>query len=345
MVFDSFRHQTVFVGGYQSLYPNATWGWDGAQWRMLALDGVPKRYLAGAAFDSDRGRMVMFGGMGDSSTAHGGPYGDTWEWDGTAWTLESLTGPAPRLATCMAYDSRRHVTVLFGGQGEFGDSGEFGFFGTTWEWNGNSWALVNGEGPRARGYHMCTFDNRRGVFVIAGGRWNDDYTEFLSDTWEWDGQTWTFRGRSPLAARSGTMLAYDENRETVIMQGGKGLGEKYVHTLSDIVEWNGVEWKLIPAPPIEHASHSMVYDSTRKRMVLIGGENTEWSVFELTSVADAADADSDCDADLLDFAAFQSCVGAEIAATECQPFDVDQSGMIGAADLAELLYSFSGPGE
>ena len=63
-------------------------------------------------YDSARGVTVLFGGWDGSYK------GDTWEWEGTTWTLLSEVGPPGRLYSAMAYDSARAVTVLFGGAAE-----------------------------------------------------------------------------------------------------------------------------------------------------------------------------------------------------------------------------------
>jgi hypothetical protein len=61
-------------------------------------------------YDAGRGVTVLFGGS-DGSTSNG----ETWEWNGTAWTQRVVSGPWPRLRHSMAYDAVRGETVLFGG--------------------------------------------------------------------------------------------------------------------------------------------------------------------------------------------------------------------------------------
>src|SRR5262245_24118046 len=62
------------------------------------------------AYDSARGRIVMFGGQAGSSLA------TTYEWDGTSWLVRVLAkSPPARHRHAMAYDSARQKVVLFGG--------------------------------------------------------------------------------------------------------------------------------------------------------------------------------------------------------------------------------------
>src|SRR5262245_54584808 len=88
----------------------------------------PRSSLA-VAFDSLRGRAVLFGGF-DGTNA----FSDTWEWNGAEWASRAVNGPSARFGHKMVYDSIRGVTVLFGGSLMTAD-----FSGETWEWNGTAW--------------------------------------------------------------------------------------------------------------------------------------------------------------------------------------------------------------
>lgn len=62
------------------------------------------------AYDSARGRIVMFGGSGN---AYPSELGDTWEWDGKNWTRGQPTNsPGWGDASVRADDSARQCTVL-----------------------------------------------------------------------------------------------------------------------------------------------------------------------------------------------------------------------------------------
>jgi hypothetical protein len=121
------------------------------------------------AYDSARGVTVLFGG------SSGGD--ETWEWDGTTWTLRATTGPSARASHAMVYDSARGVTVLFGGSTGAGD---------TWEWDGTTWTQQAVSGPPSRALHAMAYDSVRRKTVLFGGLApGGNYP--LSDQWEWDG--------------------------------------------------------------------------------------------------------------------------------------------------------------
>lgn len=60
-----------------AVYAADTWQWDGLRWAPRApATSPPARYLHGMAFDSVRGRVVLFGGYGTGATI----LSDTWEY-------------------------------------------------------------------------------------------------------------------------------------------------------------------------------------------------------------------------------------------------------------------------
>jgi hypothetical protein len=66
------------------------------QWTRL----YPSPRSAVMAYDSARGVTVLFRG-----TTNSGYSGETWDWNGTAWTQRPISGPSPRSMHSLAYDS------------------------------------------------------------------------------------------------------------------------------------------------------------------------------------------------------------------------------------------------
>lgn len=75
MAYDAARGIMLMYGGNQD---RTTWGWNGTEWRQLAIDGPPARSMSAMAYDSKRERVVMYGGSGEMKR-------QLWEWDGTTW--------------------------------------------------------------------------------------------------------------------------------------------------------------------------------------------------------------------------------------------------------------------
>lgn len=186
--------------------------------------------------------------------------------------------PAPRYDHAMAYDSRRGVTVLFGGTDNydvsFPEQSPGGMFGDTWEHDGTAWRLVAIGGPAPRASHAMCYDSARGVTVLYGG--SEDGDQGLRDTWEWDGTEWTLVDTNGPELLLHHAMAFDAARGVSVMYGG-GFG--FVRTWT----WNGVAWtELNTSPnPGQRTLHSMSYDSDRQVIVLfgnsgVGGPSDTW---------------------------------------------------------------------
>ncbi|MBN1607496.1 MAG: hypothetical protein JW940_12735 [Polyangiaceae bacterium] len=219
----------------------------------------PARAGHAMAYDTARQRVVLFGG-GD-----GGWLGDTWEWDGGAWTqCTPATSPPKRHSHAMAYDAARKRVILFGGV----QLSTPYILADTWEWDGNTWLQrTPAVSPPARFGHAMAYDSaRQHTVLFAGVRGTAD------DTWAWDGNIWS--QHSPVTRplpRAQHVLAHDSSRHrTVLFGGSTSLG-----TSGDTWEWDGKNWsQCMPSSnPIGRYLHAMVYDSARQRAVLFGGAN------------------------------------------------------------------------
>ncbi len=185
-VYDARRNNFVAFGGSasQAQVHSDTWIFDGRAWTKLAIPGPSARQALAMTYDERRGRTVLFGGMGKAPAGQAPPpLGDTWEFDGSAWTQSSAAGPSPRHSAGIAYDSKRGLTLLFGGL----DS--TGFRGDTWAWDGSAWKLLATDGPPARAMGYLAYDRRRDRVVLFGGRMGYPNGD-MNDTWEWDGERW-----------------------------------------------------------------------------------------------------------------------------------------------------------
>ena len=126
------------------------------------------------AYDSNGGRVVMFGGCSGRDTAGkcvSSKYEqDLWEWDGVKWN-ELTPAPIPPLWPSardylkMAYDSTRRTVVMFGGS-----DGNV-LTEDIWEWNGTTWANLTPPGtkPCGRQFHAVAYDSTRNRVLVFGG--------------------------------------------------------------------------------------------------------------------------------------------------------------------------------
>lgn len=255
------------------------------------------------AYDSARGVTVLFGGYAGFSLS------DTWEWDGTSWTPQSVSGPRfLHYRPAMAYDSVRGVMVLVGGG--------------TWEWDGTSpeWVLRTFEGPSNNGElewaTSMAFDTSRGVSVLFGAGRD------LNETWEWDGTSWT--QRMVAGPSAGQCMAYDSARQVVVLVGfGADINETW--------EWDGASWtqRMVAGPPMR-ARPAIAYDAARMVIVLFGFNDAD--TWEL-AVFCRADFNHDARADSQDFFDFLTAFFAGDA-------DVNDDGSTNSQDFLDFLAAF-----
>lgn len=236
LAYDSARKQLVLFGGNRVLFGTEAdkntflhdmWIREGAHWIEFEGGTPPPRAEPAMVFDSNRSRIVLFGGH----RTIGGQrqrLGDTWEWDGQRWEQRSAEGPAPRNGAAMAFDSGRHRVVLFGGSGATGD---------TWEWDGDRWELLASAVAPGRFNSVMGYDERQGLVVRFGG-WTGESR--VGDTWTYNGTEWKIVATEGPPGRNHSAMAYDENRQALVLFGGHD-GER---VFGDTWELKDESWEL-----------------------------------------------------------------------------------------------------
>lgn len=217
------------------------------------------------------------------------------------WVPRGTNGPPARFGHAMAYDSKRGVTVLFGGRTN--SSSAFSF-NDLWEWDGalwtlrmadsrtNGWANVPRIGwvptysgqPVQRSHFAMAYDTDRKTVVLFGGTTaspsGSGYN--LKDLWEWDGTEWHFRATNGPVPRLNASMAYDESRKRMVLFGGySDAGFEPLEPGNLVAEWDGDGWHTYQ-PGVGPQSYyaqvsSMAYDSARGVAVL--GPTTPAQVF------------------------------------------------------------------
>jgi hypothetical protein len=200
----------------------------------------PSRNSASMAYDSGRGRTVLYGGQNSN-----GPLGDTWEWDGANWTQMADAGPPARFGAATAFDAARNQTVIFSGSNGEPD---------TWGWDGSNWTQLADSGPSSRASSAMAYDSNRQRSVLFGGTSSGAN---IGDTWEWDGTAWTQVAETGPGARSFHSIAYDSGRDRTVLFGGftgqaqviilNALGGSVAQgvILGDTWEWDGSVWTQV----------------------------------------------------------------------------------------------------
>lgn len=243
MAYDSARDEVVLFGGSRVLFGDGTaapamlddtWVLRGDEWIRVAGVGPGPRAEAAVAYDSRRGRTVMFGGWLTSPGGGVTRLGDTWEWDGRRWTRSSTSGPSPRSGAAMAWHPELEAVVLFGGSG--------GPLGDTWSWDGRGWTRLPIPPAPGRFNTVMAWDPSSQRLVRFGG-W--DGTGRTSDTWELREDGWALVQDTGPGARNHAVLVTAPDRGSLLLCGGHD-GET---VFGDLWERRDGRWTLLQSVP------------------------------------------------------------------------------------------------
>lgn len=202
------------------------------QWRKKS---APAHVLLGtrAVYDSESKRVIVFGGAHSDLN----PVDETWAYDPVTdtWTqMHPRITPPARFWHAMAYDSPADRVVVFGGEGDLGQSD---FYDTwTYDFNRDTWTQVQtNSAPPGRHYHAMAYDAGAQRTVLFGGA--DVGEAPMGDTWLLDlqGGRWIPVQTSGPSARAWHAMAYDADQRVVVLFGG---GETRGKFLNDVWLFN-----------------------------------------------------------------------------------------------------------
>lgn len=179
------------------------------------------------------------------------------------WLRLPVAGPMPLNDTAIAFDSRRDRVVIYGGI-----TAAIGQQVRTWEFDRRQWSeLVRGSSDMPGRDRPMIYDSARGLCVVAIG----------VKSFVYDGQSWRVEPNISVPPRSwGAAMVYDAAANRAFFHGGFGSLDS-LDALSDFHQRNGdspwIRLAIETIPP--RGSHAMIYDPSRKRIVIFGGES--WS--------------------------------------------------------------------
>lgn len=250
----------IILGGVAALFAFTADGRAQLQCTQVSTAGPPVRDF-GSTYDSARGRTILFAGE-----RLGLLRSETWEWDGSAWTMFSTAVVGQRGRPAIEFDAARGNSLMFGGV-----SPSSLFLNDTWTWDGATWTQqVVTPAPTQRSGAAMAYDPVRQLVVLFGG-----FVPFGSDsqeTWEWNGTAWSLRsvGLKP-QARGAHRLVYDPARGACVLFGGWRTPQ--ATTLGDTWQWDGAAWSqsTTTQTPPNRCDQAMLYDEVRGRVVMYGG--------------------------------------------------------------------------
>ncbi|MEM7048453.1 MAG: hypothetical protein AAF604_02290 [Acidobacteriota bacterium] len=242
MAHDAARGQTLLFGGNRVLFGRGdegqtflddTWLLENGRWRRhSSLAAPPARAEAAMAYDPQRRRIVLFGGYSVTQETMN-RLADTWEWDGSQWTMVSGQGPPAGNGASMAFQGDPGRLVLFGGRGAQG---------TTWTWTEDGWQDLGADAPGRFNAAMAA-EPHLGSLLRFGG-WDGEGRR--NGTWRLVKNRWSeiSQPQSP-PARNHSSMAHDPARQRSILFGGHD-GQ---NIFGDLWEWDGQRWLALGGEP------------------------------------------------------------------------------------------------
>jgi hypothetical protein len=287
-VYDEARGLTLVFGGIRSglgvpVLLEDTWVSDGRTWTLLPPQSIAPspRYHAAMAYDSRRGRTVLFGGTEDDGIFGSKVYGvdETWEWNGSTWVRrDPMTAPMARIEHGMAYDRERGSVVLFGGRLDDATASD-----ETWSYDGNDWRLHTPTTSPPADYEVAmAYNDAENLLFLVGG--HHARCTGSRDTWVFDGTDWTRLQNTHDPPISATALAFDRARNQMMMVGGRidttdcGTEPEAPIASNGVWVWSPLQqrWVAEAGPtPAARYGHSLVYAAGTRDVRLIGGRVTE----------------------------------------------------------------------
>ena len=308
LVWDIVNKKAVLFAGMQTdtsgvtgVPKQDTWEWnpDTKAWAERTVPGnkPSQRYGHAMAYDGVRKKVVVFGGL-DMST--GGNVNDLWDWEPTtgAWTqrLSGNEGGAPtgRIYASMVSDDTLKRLELIAGAAPYGSNGGMaGYSGggmgysltgsrEVWEIDPTVPGYTNRtaplDGPTPRYGHAMAFNPLTGKTCVFGG-YDTTAGQTLNDLWAWDGTTWTQMAADVRpSARTNAAMAYDPVKKSLILYGGSDSSGMTTFDDTWALDSSGKWTQLATATsPGGLASHGMVTDTARNKILLFGGMDNSYT--------------------------------------------------------------------
>ena len=250
------------------------WQWNNNGWELVSDDGPEVRNGFGWAFDSKRGKLVIYGGTVAQEPGNRKWFMDTWEWDGKNWQkIDTQENPGARFATGMTYDPVRKACVLFGGAND-----KFVLSNDTWTFDGSQWKRIFSNGPTSRWpAAMFYFPPTKKVYVYGGhSKISETQRGLMSDTWELREDGWLEIESSSIPGKQeGVEVVFNKYTNEILMVcGGSDTPNREPKFIGTTWAFNGRNWRVTDftgMPP--RGGQAMSYNPKTKSILLHGGFN------------------------------------------------------------------------
>lgn len=283
-VLDRHGNRLVMFGGRSRELLNDTWAFDlmTGGWSRIDVvgDTIPPRSSPTSVLDSQRNRLLVYGGLIETQPRWLDATDELWALDlgeSPSWERVITQGDTTgiRFGSTLIRDPREGGFFLVGGPND----------GKIFRLRGNpspAWVEVQPSGApsRARPGDAWAFDSRRDQYYFFAGLPSDRINvDRLSMR---PAPSWQVQLGEPLPpSRFGHAMAIDSKRDRLTIFGGVSepgyLGDTWTASLEDPNGWIRLEASNPPPPRHEPV---MVYDPIHDRMLMFGGWTYPESYFD-----------------------------------------------------------------
>ncbi|HEX2059228.1 MAG TPA: kelch repeat-containing protein, partial [Thermoanaerobaculia bacterium] len=254
MVFDSTRGRVVMFGGRQEpadrdsepVFLNDTWVWKDDNWTKLeSAENPSPRHFAGLAYDSDRDRIILYGGTEYAADGinlqqdH-----ETWEFDGSQWT--KVTDEPKVAKPLLAYDPVLKKVIMVGLSESGLDRVMYAYDPASHTWSQYPTATTL---PTCVNEGHLTFQDGRLTFI--GGVCGPTNTPTGQEVFEFDGTNWVKVVGNTTVRTVGEASAYDPLRDQVVLFGGTLAFSSAIGSVTTFVrngQWSSPFFSHKPSP-------------------------------------------------------------------------------------------------
>jgi hypothetical protein len=258
--FDVYRSQLVRYGGtaaFDAPRPN-TFIFTGEWSQMVDVSAPGARSLYALTADPVNKTIWMYGGINEGSS-----YFDFWQYRNGQWTFVNVEGtPESCSSPNSVFDTDRKKMVMV-----CQDT-------SVYEWDGAAWKKFTDlkTHPKVRRFSSMVYDQTMKKTVLFGGF---DETNYLAETWLWDGAAWTEIKNKRPPARTLTAMWFDPVQKKTMIYGGVGrpTPDDGIERYSDMWSLDSTGWtKMTPATtPGTRYGAQVTVDPNKPRVLLFGG--------------------------------------------------------------------------
>jgi hypothetical protein len=313
LTYQAANQTLIYTGGVcaNAIGTDETYEWDGTNWNKITLLIPDNRVFGPAmAYDTDRQVTMLFGG----SPIVGLPLSDTWFYASGTWlTFSDVSRPGPRSLFTFTTDPVNNTIWMFGGVDDFSIFSDFWRYdngtwnqilvangpvgcltptaafdtdrsklvvvcadaATTYEWDGAEWKSFSGLKtlPPFHRFASMAYDATLKKTVLFGGF---DSTNYLDQTWLWDGATWTQQKNHPATARALASMWYDPTLKKTVIYGGIGrlTSTDRIARYNDMWTFDGNGWTVLKpsggTPGMRYGAQTAI-DPRSNHVLLFGG--------------------------------------------------------------------------